>query len=661
MNAFCMTRRMVKRVMKMGVFLLIILVGGAVAVSFWLPVEKLKGPLIKKIEENLNAKVQLENLELSLLPVPSINLKNLTLISTDESFQDKPIFKMSLGSLSVDLKSLLAQKISLSLNLIQPTVYYRENGDKNNFSMLLKDNASASSSSTTQSPLMERLEVTSVVVERGVVYHIKKGEVDDSAIPQLTQLDADISHFSLSQKAEQKISMTLSALMSGASQQMGLQGDLSIDPVQKSYRTENLKLKIGETTFIAQADFQPDQKDPNDYHYKVQIKADALSFKTLSAFDASFEKTLPPDAQIKGGANLVVEASGQKNSIQTSGSIDFENSKITYGAYFKKGEQIPAKIQWSYYGPVENMMSSGALKGKISWQEAFVLEKYEPEKFQADFHLSGNQLVLDHMAFQLFEGGLEGNGVIIFTKTPTWSFDFNARQVDLNNLMSVVGGFQDVVTGKADMKLSLKGVGREISEIKKTSTGDGNLSVSEGKISRVNFAKEVLGPTLVEGLNNALKLVQGTQNAPKIALPRFALQTQETAFRSFMGGFKIENGFLMLPEMKFVGDTVSLALDGKSSLDGDLDMKGILLLSRQETDQWLGDFQGKSALVDTEGKMLVPFTMTGSVLTPAIVPDVAALTEKLKGNLKDTAIQNVQQNTQNAADKIGNKVKEIFQ
>lgn len=653
-----MTRRMVKRVIKMGGFLLVMVVGALVAFSFWLPVEKLKAPLIQKIEENLNAKVQLENLELSLLPVPSVNLKNLILISTDQSFQDKPIFKMGVGSLSVNLKSLLDKKISLSLNLIQPTVYYRENEDKNNFSMLLKDNGSSSS---TQSPLIERLEVTSVVVERGVVYHIKKGETDNTAIPQLTQLDADISHFSLSQKEAQKISMTLSALMSGASQQMGLQGDLAIDAAQKSYRTENLKLKIGETTFITQADFQPDQKDPNDYHYKVQIKADALSFKTLSAFDASFEKTLPPDAQIKGGANLLVEASGQKNSIQTSGSIDFENSKITYGSYFKKGEKIPAKIQWSYYGSLENMMSSGALKGKITWQEAFILEKYEPEKFEADFHLVGNQLVLDHMAFQLFDGKLEGNGVIAFTKTPNWSFDFNAYQVDLNNLLSVVGGFQDVVTGKADMKLALKGTGREIEEIKKTSTGDGRLSVSEGKLSRLNFAKEVLGSSLVEGLNNALKLVQGAQNAPKIAFPRFALQSQETTFRSFISDFKIENGFLKLPDMKFSGDTVSLALDGKSSLDGDLDMTGVLLLSRYETDQWLGDFQGKSALVDGEGRMLVPFKMTGSVLTPAIVPDVGALTEKLKGNVKDTVIQNLQQNTQSAADKIGNKVKEIFQ
>ncbi|QQR80383.1 MAG: AsmA-like C-terminal region-containing protein [Deltaproteobacteria bacterium] len=435
-------------------------------------------------------------------------------------------------------------------------------------------------------------------------------------------------------------------------------GHLVSDPVQKQYRTDDLNLKIGPTTFVLKMAFKQEKLD---YHYDVQLHAESLDFSTLSALNPEFEKNLPPEAQIKGSSILTANLSGNKTQIQTTGFLDFEKAKIIYGNYFKKGDQVPARIEWSYYGPLDTILTSGTFKGKMKWQDFFVLEKYEPENFQADFHLSGKKMVLDEMSFKLFDGSLLGKGFVDFeNKSPSWQFDFKAAQIDFNSLMTVTGGFRDIVSGKGDMALALSGIGSEMKEIKQSASGDGNLSVSAGKISIVNIAKEVLGQSLVDALNLALTSSAGMGGAPKIAVPRFAMQTQETNFNSFAGGFRVENGFIQLPDTKIISESAVIGLTGKTSLDGDLDLKGNFLLSRQETDQWLGDFQGKSSLVDSEGKLMVPFTVSGALTTPLIKPDVSQWTEKLKGSVIQNLQPKIEEKLPAGIQKSTDKLKEIF-
>ncbi len=630
---------MLKRAFKIVIILGFLTSAAIIAAAFFVDPNQLKEPLIRKIEAAVNGRVELDRIELHILPVPSVVLEDMRILSLDGPFSGRTLSRIASTRMTLDLRKLLSKRLAIALGFNRPVIYYRTAEERSNLEGIFKSpNPSASSE---ENSWIEKTEVMSLTVERGIVYRLEGNQGEEEVKPIVREVELDVESFSFSASSspgEQKIPVKLSGIVNESPRRVMVEGSLVLDPGKRVYRTDDMKLDLGGSVFTVKVSWEA--KELGDYHYQAEIGSRSLDFKALAAVDPAFEKRLPAGAQITGPSSLSVQLSGNVSQMQTSGNLDFGEAKIAYGDYLKKGARTPAKITWSYYGPLQGLLSSGALKGKIEGQRFFVLERYEPEDFKADFHVVGKQWILDAMTFRIFEGTMSGNGMIRFgEKAPQWKFNLQASQLDANALMTAVGGFRDVFSGKGDLGLALEGEGSEMKDIKSSSTGDGNLSLSAGKILALNMAKEVLNQNLVDGLNAALKANPASSGAPKIAPPRFALQTQETNYSSFASGFRVEKGFLQIPDLRMVTETSTMNLVGKASLEGDLDLKGVLLLARSETDAWLGEFPGKSSLVDLEGKLTVPFTVSGALPAPIVAPDVNTFVERLK----TASLQNLQQ------------------
>ena len=221
---------------------------------------------------------------------------------------------------------------------------------------------------------------------------------------------------------------------------------------------------------------------------------------------------------------------------------------------------------------------------------------------------------------------------------PGYSGVFAATDIEANNFVTRFADFAGgVVFGKAGLTGSFSAKGRDPERIKSTMTMESKASLTSGKVVTGEFVDSALG-SLAGKVGQKLDKEQALKNLTTL--------------------IKVENGRVGLDQFQTkLGSFGDLSLGGSYSFTGDLDYKGSILLSKDQTARLYatGGLAGSVARMfgDKSERMRLPLTVGGTLTSPKMGLDYTELTNNLKSQATDQLKDDLK-------DELGKKLKGLF-
>ena len=228
----------------------------------------------------------------------------------------------------------------------------------------------------------------------------------------------------------------------------------------------------------------------------------------------------------------------------------------------------------------------------------------------ADLHLHDQIATLSKLALHTFDGSYDGGGRYDMRDKDNPRFDFRStiRGMDVKSLLaSQSPGAEKRIEGRLDADLALAGAGKNWDVIKKQLRGDGRVDVHDGVIRDVNIADQVLqSVTGIGGLSNLI--------SPRVRAKHPALfSTTDTKFDKLGGTVRIADGVARSDDLTLAARDYSMLGKGTYSLDNQLDFTATLVASRELSDDVISDVREAKYIADDQGKIEIPFRLTGEL------------------------------------------------
>jgi AsmA protein len=260
-------------------------------------------------------------------------------------------------------------------------------------------------------------------------------------------------------------------------------------------------------------------------------------------------------------------------------------------------------------------------------------------------NLASGVLSIDQFSLNTFGGKVSGGGKVNLQKE---KIGFDLRQemqgVQLQKVSTAAIGeekIQGVLTGNA----SFKGIGLSQNDLEKTLSGNAKVEVKEGKILGVDVKKQILAkmdhPLLMQFFPGLAKMREEIETTPD---PEAEMVTRpqavtgvvsQTNFKDFVVDVTISNGKANLQKMNVMTDDFTLRGSGEANFALQANLLANVIFSKKFT---LSMTQGKdlSDLLPYENEgLLIPVRITGSLMKPMVLPDLATLLSALtQGKLK---------------------------
>jgi hypothetical protein len=133
------------------------------------------------------------------------------------------------------------------------------------------------------------------------------------------------------------------------------------------------------------------------------------------------------------------------------------------------------------------------------------------------------------------------------------------------------------------------------------------MDVRDGVIKDVNIADQVLqSVTGIGGLSNLI--------SPRVRQRHPALfETGDTKFDKLGGSVAIADGVARSDDLTITARDYSMLGKGTYSLDNELDFTATLLASRELSDDVINDLREAKYLANQDGKIEIPFRLTGAL------------------------------------------------
>ncbi len=221
---------------------------------------------------------------------------------------------------------------------------------------------------------------------------------------------------------------------------------------------------------------------------------------------------------------------------------------------------------------------------------------------------------------------------------PGYSGEFEAADIEADNFVTRFAAFGGgVVFGKAGLTGSFSANGRDPERIKSTMTMDSKASLTSGKVVTGEFVDSALG-SLASKLGGKLD--------------------KEQALKDLTTLIKVENGRVGLDQFKTkLGSFGDLSLGGSYGFDGDLDYKGSILLSKDQTARLYasGGLVGTVAGLfgDKSERLRLPLSVGGTMTSPRMGIDYSEFSNNLKSQISNQVKDDLK-------DEVSKKLKGLF-
>jgi len=314
----------------------------------------------------------------------------------------------------------------------------------------------------------------------------------------------------------------------------------------------------------------------------ISLKAEKLFAKTIVVSADVNSERFDLDPLLKGGAGSAV-ATDQSGALQGGKSVN---------------EEI---------GPFDlPLRASGTVKvGVAAWKGLSIKD------FLARYELKDNVLTLSQMDGQVAGGSFSNTAQVdLGKKGLTYNANLGIKAIQADPLLTALSPkAAGSLAGAMDMVLSLSGRGTQWQTLSKKLNGQGDLSLSDGR---------VISPGLVKGLAGFLQL-------PNM---------NEIAFSNFKGNVKIVDGQVKL-DSSMTSKELKLYPKGDIGLDGLLNLSLDTRLSPQVASRLDSRGEITKYMTDEQGWSQVPLLVTGNFSSPRFGLDPKGVKSQAKKAIAD--------------------------
>ena len=253
---------------------------------------------------------------------------------------------------------------------------------------------------------------------------------------------------------------------------------------------------------------------------------------------------------------------------------------------------------------------------------------------QSLVHLKGPNARLSNASFQLFDGQLKADGEMS-TGSPTAPFRGKVKidGLQLGPALAAISPDSKVsMSGTAAMDLAVAGRGFTMPDLTKALEGPGHLRIKNGKIEGVNLMEEATALLKVAGLSPD--------------------RLKTTAFSAIETDVMIKQGLVNVQKLLMDSHDFQATGAGTVGFDQTLNLAVNLHLS-PALSQKLASSSPIARIAMKEGRLRLPFQITGTIQAPAYGLDTKELTGKVQEQVKEKvneAVKGILDGTTNPKD-----------
>ena len=181
-------------------------------------------------------------------------------------------------------------------------------------------------------------------------------------------------------------------------------------------------------------------------------------------------------------------------------------------------------------------------------------------------------------------------------------------------------------------------------DISKSLAGQGKLTLIDGKVENLNILREVFA---------RLSIIPGLAERIEGQLPdsyREKFTAQDTTLKSVNGSATVANGVIVFDRLTVATDTFEMAGAGQVGLDGKISIQSQIHVEPVLTAAILKGASEFQVFADTQGMLVLPVVIQGTLPKISVLPDVAYVVshmtttkvEELVGGLLEKALKKKQ-------------------
>jgi len=554
--------------------LLLVLIIGAIALPFILPLEKIKDFAAAKISETINREVKVEKVSFNIFT--GIKLEKLS-ISNRRGFAEKPFVSADAIALRYAFWPLFQRQIIIQeLRLVKPEILIEKSAAGIfNFSDLTEKKAPLKKTEKKEAKELP----FSMIID---TFSIRNGKITyaDYGTKTSTELkDADLTVSGITLALIKPIGFGFSATANYKEKDVpiGFSGKVSLDLKNEMLKIPSLDLKVaGE---------------------RANISASVSRFKAGPDIDFSISSR-----KLEVDPLLAVFTAGA--------TAPKEKKKLPRGALTKTVDGITASLPYKL-----------KIKGNIDIDNLTFLN-FKVDKAKLALGLANKQANANIKEIKFYNGTLSGKADIdLRTSGLGYSGEFKLAGFDASPFTNAVvetfltrlenyKDLTDKVYGTLDISLSLRGRGVEVPDIMANAVGEGTFSLKKGEIKRLKTIDAIADKIKTPALKQDLKISELT------------------------GSFTLKNQVIDVRDLKLLDHDINIMFKGGVDLGGLKFVSGNRLTLKGSPSITKGLSKEFNLFRDEKGWLEATFELKGDLKKPVPVPILEKPVEKAVGKVK---------------------------
>jgi hypothetical protein len=281
-----------------------------------------------------------------------------------------------------------------------------------------------------------------------------------------------------------------------------------------------------------------------------------------------------------------------------------------------------------------------------------VIADLDYTNLQAKTRYDGSDIVIDSFSAKSLDGTVTGNGRVQLAEPLRFDVHTEVKQINLAKYFKhKFPGMAKVVEGRIDLNVNLTGSGNTWEEISSTLEGDGGAVIVRGSLLSVNLANE-----LVEGIMS-FPLVPGNFGKRLRSKHPRLFKGNKTAFENLDGEFEIDGGKIKTDDLFIKAADFYVEGDGWFSFDRSLNLEAKLYFSPALSRDIVAELPMASYLKNSDGRVVLPISLSGDVMKPTIEPDSDVFSDVLEEAVVDEGKSLLKDEIE---DKLGDELKDLL-
>lgn len=244
----------------------------------------------------------------------------------------------------------------------------------------------------------------------------------------------------------------------------------------------------------------------------------------------------------------------------------------------------------------------------------------KPLKIKFAALLEAGVAKLNSLSINAFSGEIAASGNLTLSADNRFAAKYDLSELKIEEILEIVSpGASAKLSGRLE-NLSGTLAGSLKPSPLKTLSGDTDLSLKDGVLKGINIGGAVLKATNLPFLSGALFAMVPEEFRAK-------LESENTEIKSLTALFDIRAGIARTNNLNLVHPLFTVEGSGSFALDSNIDFSASILFEKSFSAAMVGKVKELSAVLDSGGRLVIPFVIKGTLPNVKVLPDVKKLVQ----------------------------------